>query len=246
MHFLSHPNIPCGKVRLCAVGEGNPEVKSALESMGISVLEVPAHPALDLRMASHADMQIHDMGQGRIVAVKGANDLIKNLERLGFYVEEQELDEKYPNDIALNCFYIGKHLYCKTNNTSEILLNNYHSIGIEVVNVNQGYAKCSVCIVNSNSIITADISIAKAAMLRGTDVLIIQSGEILLDGYDTGFIGGCCGLISQDKLAFSGRISQHPDYIQIRNFCARCKVEIIELTNQPLIDIGGIIPLAVF
>lgn len=245
VQFLSCPNIPDCKARLCAIGEGNPEIKAALENMGISVLEVPAHPALDPRVARHADMQLHDMGKGRVAAAKDAGRLIRDLEQLGFIVEQQELTGTYPGDIALNCFALGKYLYCKEKSTSEILLNYYQSMGVEAVNINQGYAKCSVCIVDNNSIITADKSIAAAVKARGADVLIIQSSGILLDGFDTGFIGGCCGLLAPDKLAFSGMISRHSDYIQIRSFCAARGVEPVELTNLPLKDIGGIIPLTV-
>lgn len=245
MNFLSYPNIPCGVAGLCAVGEGNPEIKSSLEARGITVLEVPAHPMLDARVARHADMQLHCMGKGRVVAAKGADILIQSLEQLGFIVEIQGLAAKYPGDIALNCFRLENYLFCKEKCTSETLLRYYQSIGTEVVNINQGYAKCSTCIVDENSIITADVSIAQAVSSIGADVLVIQSGGILLDGYDAGFIGGCCGLLAPDNLAFSGRISQHPDYIHIRSFCASRGVHLIELTDLPLSDIGGIIPLAI-
>lgn len=244
--FLLHPHVPHGKVQFCAIGEGNPEVKSALEDKGISVLEIPAHPALDVRVSRHADMQLYDMGKGRgVIAAGGANSLMQSLMQLGFSVDEQTITGKYPADIVLNCFVVGKYLYCNVKNTSKLLLIYYQSLGVEAVNVNQGYAKCSTCIVNENSIITADISIAKAAMSHGTDVLVINSGSIALDGYNTGFIGGCCGLIACNKLAFCGKVSQHPDYIQIINFCISHGVELIELTENPLTDIGGIIPLMV-
>lgn len=246
MKFLQHPNLPQNKVSLAVIAAGNCEIKAALESKGITVIEVIAHKSLSKPVASHADMQLHDMGGGRVVAAKAADALIRKLEELGFSVEKQELSAKYPGDVALNCFLLGKNLFCNQKGTSKLLLNNYQSIGAGIVNIKQGYAKCSVCIVDENSIITADPGIAEAATLQGIDVLRIKSGAVSLPGYESGFIGGCCGLIAQDKLAFTGNLSRHPDAERIKAFCVSKGVGTVELADSELIDIGGILPLAIY
>ena len=46
-------------------------------------------------------------------------------------------------------------------------------MGYEIINVKQGYAKCSICVVSDNAIITADKGIAKAAIQNRIDVLEI-------------------------------------------------------------------------
>lgn len=246
MKFLQNPNLPDGKVKLAATAAGNPEIKAALTERGITVLEVMPHKNLAEPVAAHADMQLHDMGGGRVVAAKGSDSLIAKLAELGFSVLEQKLSAEYPLDITLNCFLLGDNLYCNLNGVSKILLNNYQSVGAGIANIKQGYAKCSTCIVDKNSIITADPAIADTAGERHLDVLRIRAGGILLPGYNTGFIGGCCGLIAQDKLAFTGSLSRHPDGDRIRSFCDARGVEPVELTGSELIDIGGILPLAIY
>lgn len=244
MKFLTKPNIPCAKVKLCAIASGFPEVRAALLIRGIEVIEVAPLDTLQKPVKSHADMQMHDLGKGRVVVASGAEKLAADLKSYGFNVEDQALKEKYPDDIALNCFCINNKLFCKKENTSKYLLNYYQSIGGEAVDIKQGYAKCSTAIINSSSVITADVSIAEAAKRHGLDVLKIHSGGILLPGYGTGFIGGCCGLISQTELAFTGRISSHIDSESITLFCRARGIKVVELTNSELIDIGGILPLA--
>ena len=88
--------------------------------------------------------------------------------------------------------------------------------GLNVINVNQGYSGCSVCVINDSAIITDDESIFTAAQNFLNDVLLIQKGSIRLNGYNYGFIGGCCGKISKNKLStqdfrqeFTGGVCVH-------------------------------------
>jgi hypothetical protein len=113
------------------------------------------------------------------------------------------------------------------------------------VPVKQGYTKCSTCVVGENAIITADASIANAALANSVETLLIRSGHIALPGFDYGFIGGAAGLIDNSLLAVCGKLASHPDSGAIRAFCtARC-VNIVELADRPLIDIGGIVTLEI-
>lgn len=244
MRFLTKPNLPDGKVCLCAVAHGQDAIAAALRKRGIEIIEVPAHPNLLPPVAGHADMQLHDLGGGKAVIASGAPELKKQLLRYGFAVEEEPLLERYPGDIALNCFALNGYIFCNERHTSQTVLEHYRLKGARTVPVRQGYAKCSACIVDGNSIITADPSIGKAAEARGIRVLMISAEHILLPGYGTGFIGGCCGLLDRGLLAFSGKISAHPDYCKIRDFCEERGVTLLELTDSPLLDIGGILPLA--
>lgn len=108
--------------------------------------------------------------------------------------------------------------------------------------MNQGYAKCSVCAVDERSIITQDPSIAQAARRQGLNVLKIQTGRILLPGYDTGFIGGCSGLLGGSCWRHRS-LSAHPDGERIKEFLHSRGVEPLELTDGPLYDVGSILPL---
>ena len=120
--------------------------------------------------------------------------------------------------------------YCKNN-------------GIRILNTKQGYAKCSICIVSDNAIITADKNIYDAAIKNDIDVLMIDSEGIFLDGYDNGFIGGATGLMEKDLLCINGNIELHKDGKRIKDFCLKYGVRTISLSDEPIKDIGTIIRL---
>ena len=50
-------------------------------------------------------------------------------------------------------------------------------------------------------------------------------------------------MIDNNLLAFTGKLNSHPDFELIRAFLYKYNVNYIELTEGPLIDIGGIIPV---
>ena len=119
--------------------------------------------------------------------------------------------------------------YCEENN-------------IKIINVNQGYCKCSICLINQNSIITEDQSICNALKDK-FDVLKINSGYVQLKGYNYGFFGGCTGLIDKNTLAINGEIKYHKDKDEMISFLKERNVQLVELKSGYLEDIGSIIPL---
>ncbi len=115
--------------------------------------------------------------------------------------------------------------------------------GFRIIEVSQKYVKCSTAVVAENAVITSDESIYRACRKNLIDVLRIPAGNILLDGYEYGFIGGCCGLLSDSILAFSGDIDKHPFHKEIRDFALNYGVYTASLGKNELYDIGGILPV---
>ena len=150
---------------------------------------------------------------------------------------------EYPNDIGLNAAMFGDYLICNIKYTDGKILNNAKIKNKKIIDVKQGYAKCSVCIVDENSIITSDESVYIKAKENNINVLLIENGHIDLDGYNYGFIGGCSGLTEKNKLVFTGDIALHPGYTNIKNFCESRGVEIISLSDKKLYDYGSLLCL---
>lgn len=94
-----------------------------------------------------------------------------------------------------------------------------------------------------SAILTTDQGIAEAARRCGIDALFIPEHRIRLDGYDRGFIGGCCGLVDRNVLAFTGKVDTLECEDAVRAFLKKHNIEPLELTQGPMIDIGGILPL---
>ncbi len=147
----------------------------------------------------------------------------------------------YPDNVLLNCLYLGGKLYGKINAIDPTVLNYCEHHQIPVIPVNQGYARCSTLIVSEHAAITADSSIEKVLVKNGVEVLRISPGHILLKGYDYGFIGGA-GFGNADFITFFGNISRHPDYEKILHFCDKHHRFIRMICEeQPLTDIGGVV-----
>lgn len=243
--FLKKPHLPEGRVTAAVVNYSNPQIHNALCSYNIYPLGTHACKNLSAPVQLHADMLMNHICENIIILAKGESYLEKELSDFGYKVfySEKSLKPSYPDDSILNCFSIGSHLFgnlsCVSEEIKKICLNK----NLTQINVKQGYTKCSTAIVSENAFITADDGIFNALKLCGFDVLKIQPGFIKLDGYKYGFIGGCCGLIDKNVLAFTGNVLLHPDGKKIEAFIKSHGVDCISLTEGQLEDIGGILPI---
>jgi hypothetical protein len=122
------------------------------------------------------------------------------------------ISSPYPNDVRLNALILGDNAIVNQLTIGKEILDYIISKNYRIISVKQGYAKCSTVVIDENSIITSDNGIARAAEQAGIEVLKITEGFIRLKDFEYGFIGGACGKISKNKIAFCGRIQDHPDY----------------------------------
>lgn len=182
-----------------------------------------------------------------------------------FHGASGALGMTYPEDICFNACCTGRYFIHNLKYTSSELLSFiYDSAALSQishtgeytcnadcfdnrieaklipVNVMQGYAKCSIVVVDENSIITYDDGITKACRMAGMDVLHVHAGNILLPGYSTGFIGGCSGRIG-NEIVFNGDLSAHPDFHIIKSFIESRSLNCTWFSGYPLTDIGSII-----
>ncbi|MEG3007009.1 MAG: hypothetical protein RR806_06020 [Oscillospiraceae bacterium] len=243
--FLLQPNIPKKYVALCCIAFGEEKIKKSLRDLSIEVIECKGSADIDLSIRNHSDINIHYLGNGDIICNNKLNELKKILLQKNFNVidSQKSILSPYPDDISLNYFAINNMIFGNITNIDAGILHYYQNKSYSFINVNQGYAKCTTCIVDNNSVITSDIGSAQIYKKCGLDVLLIDSGDIDLQGYDYGFIGGCSGLISKNILAFSGDITKHKNWNKIKAFLSDRNVKYICLTDERLVDIGSIIPL---
>lgn len=243
MKYIENPNLPQGRVTVAAISSQAGESIKKLNELGIKTVEIKPYNVLPNPVNSHADLQILHLGNNNIFCQNehlcvGEFNKNFNIRRINDFA-----GNKYPNDVRLNCAIIGNKIICNIKTIAYEVLEYAQANQLNVINVNQGYTRCSICVVNENAIITDDESIFAAAGNFFNDTLFISKGSIGLKGYGYGFIGGCCGKIDKNKIAFNGAIESHKDYKKIIDFLGRNSVECIELHNNPLYDIGGILPL---
>lgn len=215
---------------------------NALEKLGYKVIKFPRIPNFSEPISSHPDIFIAKIAD-KLFIDAGVKALFTFFNEAVFCNREGVNTEiiEYPYDISFNCANIGKRIICNKKYTNKAILNFAEENNIDIIDVKQGYAKCSICKVSDNAIITEDSGIAKAALKNKIDVLKIEKGFVRLNGYEYGFIGGCSGLLKKSLLAFNGCIELHPQYDSIKSFCDKYSVSIVSLSDERLYDIGSII-----
>lgn len=212
--------------------------KSYLEKEGFAVLLLPPFGRLPQPVSCHADMLVFKFENKLVIHSDYYKANSTLFDSLGVELEltDEPIGTEYPHDILLNAFLLHDGtLFSKTQYTSDLVKQKAE----RTVNVNQGYSKCSTCIVSENAVITSDPSLCAAYEKNGLDVLKISPGFVRLDGYDYGFIGGASCNVDGGSVLFFGRVEDHPDYDRIACFSASHGVKLVSMSDEMLTDLGG-------
>lgn len=206
-----------------------------------AIFWLPDNPDVDPRLSGHSDLSIF-CGNGAVIAAGGVYSYIVNsLTSVNFPILRAEPQSAvYPGDAGLCICRTGRRTIYNPKTADRQALAYLDD---ERIAVNQGYTRCSVCVVSDEAIITADNGISTAASKNGLDVMKITPGHILLEGYDYGFIGGATFPLNENTLAFTGTLDHHPDRTEILAFLQKHGKKPVFLTHNPIFDIGGAVAL---
>lgn len=244
---MNHKSISTDNIKAVIVdGRISSRAENTLKRLGLDVIKTIRHPGLYDAVSYHPDMVICAVDESNMVVEPSMFDYF-NRALDGFRVNlikgRSQLSSNYPQNIAYNIAMVGNSAIMYSKYSDAVAIGEINRRQIGIVNVRQGYAKCSTAVINDNAIITSDKGIAKAAGACGIDVLLISPGHIRLKGFEYGFIGGCCGRLGERTVLFSGDPCTHPDWPYIKDFLNGYHIEEIILDNGPLADIGSIIPV---
>lgn len=158
-----------------------------------------------------------------------------------YFGDESILGAKYPKDTIYNGACTGKYFIHLLSATHPDLLQLSRSLGMKEIHVRQGYSKCNLVIVDENSMITGDPGIYQAMIRESSaDCLLVSPGNVVLEGYPVGFLGGASGRVGESIL-FHGDLSAHPDAGKIIPFILSKGLRPVWFEDFPLTDIGSII-----
>ncbi|MGL5439071.1 MAG: DUF6873 family GME fold protein [Filifactoraceae bacterium] len=189
----------------------------------------------------HPDMLACAINKITVVDMKFLELYKERLSDYNVISGESKLAPNYPYDIAYNVAIVGNFAIGKIKHIDKILLDEIKKADYTIVDVNQGYAKCSIAIVDEKSVLTSDRSIIKACN-EILNVGVVENDEgIVLDNM-YGFIGGASFTLGK-RLIFFGDYKTHRDKNFIKKFCEERGVEPISIGNGRLKDYGGIVPL---
>lgn len=234
--FIVSPNLPDRKIKTVIIGQHSGIIEK-LNMIGIETIVLDDNPDIDFSVRNHADMSVVHIGNNNVIIDKRQTRVAEKLETLGFNVQftPKNISGDYPFDVRLNGAVIGNRLICGKGDMQPELVK----LPLEKVVVNQGYCRCSVCVVSNKAIITDDVSIYK--MTHDIfDTLLIEKGDILLEGKDYGFIGGASTKLDFDTVMFFGSLKYHRDGERIKAFLEKHSMKAFELFDGELCDIGSV------
>lgn len=207
--------------------EANKILTDYLEDQGHVLERIESKDIVDPAISCHPDVFLCKMGVKENAPV--------------FSASAGDLGMDYPQDCAFNAACTGKYFIHNLSATNERLLLAAREMGMTLIDVRQGYTKCSTVIVDETSIITYDEGIARScSRYEDLDVLLISPGFVRLDGYDTGFIGGCSGRVGEE-IIFNGDLFAHPDFSRILPFIESRGLTCRWFADYRLTDIGSIL-----
>lgn len=215
-----------------------PSVVDLLKNLNCSPILVPELPNVDRRTSYHTDLSLCVLGN-TVICAPSLYGCLSDVEGYKLIKGYSEPCDPYPYDIPYNVLVVGNYIFCRKDKTDKVLLSAVEDLGYEIINVNQGYSRCSSLPVGDSALITSDPSIFKAAQIVGIDVLGVSDDGICLEGFPNGFIGGTGGTV-EGNTVFFGDISKHCDYNRIKEFCNKHGFSIY-FTAEPLRDFGSLL-----
>jgi len=197
---------------------------------------IPENKNLQKPINSHTDMNCCKINE-TIFCDENIYDLIKNI-NYNIIKGESKLQKNYPFDIAYNAAFVGKFLFCNKKYAEPKILEYAEKYNISIIDVKQGYTKCSMIVLNKNNIITSDIGIYNKCKNLKINSLFVTNKNVKLNGYNNGFICGCA-FVTDNELIFTGDITKHNDYFKIIEFCDNINFKIKFIENCDLYDFGS-------
>lgn len=218
------------------------EIKQ-LEKLNLVPIIVPKSNILYEAINGHVDIQLNIINKEErtiIVQKSISEDYIKTLEHnnIKYIFSQKELKNSYPDNIFLNALILKDYFVHNIKYTDENILKNMKNK--KIINVKQGYTKCSVLPIRDNAIITSDKGIYNSLKLENIDVLLLPPGDILLPSLNYGFIGGTGGMINENTLALFGELSNYEYGDEVYKFLYKYDVKPVALRKGKLIDRGSL------
>jgi len=218
--------------------------KQKLKELGYSLFEINSNQNLYYEISSHPDIHCCKILEQLFVS--------PDLNIQNAVIGNTTLAENYPLDVPYNICILGNKSIHNFKYTDSKILEYLNENHFQKIQINQGYSKCSIAVIDENSVIVTNEQIAKKLLEYNINVLCLPYStqkNIKLYKNDNleysdmnGFIGGCISRID-DIVFVSGDLNYIDTKNKIRDFILERNLKIINFTGKDIIDYGGIIQI---
>lgn len=230
------------------------EEKEYIESLGYKIIEVSYNANLYDEIAAHVDISYLKINDKVITSPDRFVELSRFTE---CYVGKSELSKDYPLDIPYNVCIMGTNAIHNFKHTDKVVKETLLKEKFNLIDVKQGYSKCSIAAIDDNSCITSDMDIAKKLIDNGIDVLFVYEPDIKLlrrtnkneevqsrmffEYSDMqGFIGGAMARIDNEIILF-GDVNKLLNKDKIIKFIENKGLKFKWFDGLDVIDYGSIV-----
>jgi len=225
MLFITDKNIP-------------PEAKNKLNHYG-EVLEFSTRGITYPQISNHPDIFFCKVDGTFFCSPNTPIEFVQLLISKGIpiFKGNGSVGVKYPESALYNAVFTDNYLIHNFKITDD---NLQKAVGKrKLINVKQGYTRCSLLPLKDNYFITSDEGINKKLLDEGTDVLYVNPHGIILPGEEYGLFGGTAG-VDSERIFIIGNLKYFPEGDKVKKCLENLNYEIIELYDGPLYDGGSI------
>ena len=227
--------------KYCIINIRNKKIIDKIEYYGYNCISTEKSTDVSQPISLHADVLYLKTENKEIYVSECQKNNINFLKSLGYRVNTVKLLPGYKDECKLNTVVTDNMILCNPKTSTDISKFKNNKI---IVYTNQGYTRCSTVVIDNDNFITEDVNIYQALSSQGKNCLQIEKGQVRLEGYDYGFIGGASVFLKEENtLLFFGDITIHSDYFRIKSFCESISVKFDYVQGIKLEDLGSAITL---
>jgi hypothetical protein len=215
------------------------EALASLSGHG-EVLPFSTHGITYPAISGHPDIFFCPVPGDLVVAPGLGSGIMHKLEEhhIRYVMGKKTPGSRYPASASYNAVVTERHLIHNLESTDEVILDRTGTL--KPIHVRQGYTRCNLLPLKNEQYITSDKGIYQTMLQHRLEVLYVDPGEIILEGFPHGFFGGCCG-ISGDNVFITGSLEYLEGGQEVSACLKRLGYRVVELYDGPLVDGGSLI-----
>ncbi len=188
----------------------------------------------------HPDIFISKLPEQYIIAPNTPKQIIELFisSNTKWILGKKTVGFSYPDIASYNISISENYLLCNLKICEKSILEQLTNQ--KIINVKQGFCRCSTLALKNDIFITSDSGIYKTLQKNNVKSYFFSPDSIRLDGYKNGLLGGCLG-IDEDKnrIILAGNLDYFGKGNLLKSLFQELDYQILELEDCQLMDVGG-------